>query len=363
MTAEPPSAPVHIVVVAGGEEARRRIAALVAPAAPGAVIAPCRRLADLKPTSLERADIVVCEDAAPRHAGLQTLERLRARRPDLPIVLLCRDRGPEHIIRALRAGAAGALGPGEWRTDALAAALRSAWEARSTRLAHARRAASLGAALGRAEARIRELERALADLHAAAMTDPLTGLGNRRALEARLAELFAAAQRYSAELSCLMIDVDGLKLCNDALGHAAGDELLATVADVLRGGCRRCDAVCRAGGDEFVILLPHTPAPMAALLARRLQKRFAQRAAPLRERLAAASPVVARFHAGRAAHAPMRELPSICIGIAGTELTRPSSAADLLRHADTALAAAKNAGPGSVEICSSAAEAIAAAAA
>jgi diguanylate cyclase (GGDEF)-like protein len=362
-TAASHSAPVNIVVVAPTEESRRRIAALVAPALPGAVITPCRRVADLKPTSLERAGIVVCENTAPDHAGLETVRRLRARRPDLPVVLLCADGDPQTVIRALRAGAAGALVPAEYETNLLAESLASAVAARLAHMHRETRAASLGAALSRAEARIVELERALADLHAAAMTDPLTGLANRRAMDRRLDELFSSAQRYGAELSCLMIDVDGLKLCNDALGHAAGDTLLVTLARVLEGGCRRSDVACRVGGDEFVVLLPHTPAAKAAVLARRLQKLLADRTADLRSKLAAASPVVARVRGGRTQHARTSNLPSVCIGVASTALTRPARPADLLHHADTALAAAKNAGPGSVETCSSAGAATAAAAA
>jgi diguanylate cyclase (GGDEF)-like protein len=358
-----PSASVSIVVVAAAEDSRRRIAALVGQSMPGAMITPCRRFADLKPTSIEHAAIVVCEDAGPDHAGLETVRRLRARRPELPIVLLCRDEGPETVVRALRAGAAEALSAGEWETDMLPGALTRADALRLARADREARTASLGAALGRAEARIVELERLLANLHAAAMTDALTGLANRRALDVRLAELFSSAQRYGAELSCLMIDVDGLKLCNDALGHAAGDAMLVALARVLESGSRRSDIACRIGGDEFVVLLPHTPAAKAALLARRLQKILTERTADLRSKLAAASPVVAQVRAGRVRHAPTSALPSVCVGVASTILTRPARPAELLHHADTALAAAKNAGPGSVETCASAGAATAAAAA
>jgi len=87
--------------------------------------------------------------------------------------------------------------------------------------------------------------------------DQLTGLYNRRFFEEELKRL-DVARNYP--LTLVMGDVNGLKLINDSFGHAAGDELLMNVAEVLRKGCREDDLIARLGGDEFVILLPHTEA-------------------------------------------------------------------------------------------------------
>jgi diguanylate cyclase (GGDEF)-like protein len=78
------------------------------------------------------------------------------------------------------------------------------------------------------------------------------------------------AQHEGIKLSVLLIDVDGLKLTNDTLGHHEGDRLLTTVADTLSSELRGPDIPARLGGDEFVILLPHTGSIEASAIARRL---------------------------------------------------------------------------------------------
>lgn len=89
-----------------------------------------------------------------------------------------------------------------------------------------------------------------------ATTDPLTGVGNRRYVEQRLAEELSRAGRSGVPFAFALLDVVGLKQANDASGHAAGDRLLREVASTLQGSVRGSDVVCRYGGDEFVLLLP-----------------------------------------------------------------------------------------------------------
>ncbi|WP_425350726.1 HD domain-containing phosphohydrolase [Clostridium muellerianum] len=85
--------------------------------------------------------------------------------------------------------------------------------------------------------------------------DQLTGLYNRRFFEQELRRL---DKEESLPLTIVMADVNGLKLVNDSLGHAVGDELLRKVAEVIIKGCRKNDIIARLGGDEFVIILPNT---------------------------------------------------------------------------------------------------------
>jgi diguanylate cyclase (GGDEF)-like protein/PAS domain S-box-containing protein len=85
--------------------------------------------------------------------------------------------------------------------------------------------------------------------------DQLTGLYNRRFFEEELKRLDV---ERNFPLAIVMADVNGLKLVNDSLGHAMGDELLRKVAEIIQKGCRADDIVARLGGDEFVILLPQT---------------------------------------------------------------------------------------------------------
>ena len=90
------------------------------------------------------------------------------------------------------------------------------------------------------------------------MTDPLTGVPNRRHLFSRLEAELARAERYGTPLSVLMVDVDHFKRLNDAEGHRVGDETLRTVCDVLRARVRKVDTLARYGGEEFMVLLPQT---------------------------------------------------------------------------------------------------------
>ena len=103
-----------------------------------------------------------------------------------------------------------------------------------------------------------------------ALTDPLTGLGNRRALEERLAILHPIAERYQRPFSVISIDADGLKARNDSDGHEAGDRAIRHLAEVLRATMRSVDQCVRLGGDEFVVLLPDTGAATATIAAERL---------------------------------------------------------------------------------------------
>lgn len=88
-----------------------------------------------------------------------------------------------------------------------------------------------------------------------AQHDPLTGLPNRLLLHDRLGRSIASARRRASALAVLFLDVDRFKRINDTLGHAAGDEVLQSIAGRLSACVRESDTVCRYGGDEFVVLL------------------------------------------------------------------------------------------------------------
>ena len=109
-----------------------------------------------------------------------------------------------------------------------------------------------------------------------ATTDPLTNLLNRRAIENRLESEWQRARRYGLPLSLLMIDLDGFKRVNDLGGHAAGDRVLRAAATAIRSTLRGSDYGARWGGDEFMILAPHTTRNAAAQLAERVSRRIGQ---------------------------------------------------------------------------------------
>lgn len=108
-------------------------------------------------------------------------------------------------------------------------------------------------------------------LENSALTDPLTGLWNRRLALSRLQEELARAQRYGHPLSLLFIDVDWLKRINDKRGHSAGDDALKTVADAIRGSCRAVDVAARFGGDEYMVIASNTAAADAVALGERIR--------------------------------------------------------------------------------------------
>jgi diguanylate cyclase (GGDEF)-like protein len=111
-----------------------------------------------------------------------------------------------------------------------------------------------------------------ARLEQQANTDPLTGLPNRRYFSEELSARTTTAYEEGSKLSVLLVDVDGLKLTNDTLGHHEGDRLLETVAQTLSSVLREGDLAARLAGDEFAVLLSHTDATEASVIARRLAR-------------------------------------------------------------------------------------------
>jgi len=103
-----------------------------------------------------------------------------------------------------------------------------------------------------------------------ARIDPLTGLGNHRAFQEELSRQVAAAVREASPLSLVVIDLDDLKRVNDTDGHAAGDQMLATLGRLIGATVRPADRPFRIGGDEFALLLPATSTEAAYGVARRL---------------------------------------------------------------------------------------------
>ncbi len=108
------------------------------------------------------------------------------------------------------------------------------------------------------------------------ITDPLTGLLNRRYLEERLTEELNRSSRYNYSMSCLMIDIDDFKKYNDRNGHQAGDLALKITAHSLKGALRSADVACRYGGEEFCVLLPQTSVSEAGVIAERMRQRVTE---------------------------------------------------------------------------------------
>jgi diguanylate cyclase (GGDEF)-like protein len=166
-------------------------------------------------------------------------------------------------------------------------------------------------------------------LQALATTDPLTGLLNRRAIEKQIQLESERARRYGLPLSLLMIDLDGLKRVNDVGGHSAGDRVLRGAATAIGCTLRASDFGGRWGGDEFVILAPHTSRDSARQLAERVAARISQREWTNRVTTTASIGIVTLEHGA-------------------SEETMPET---LIDDADRALYAAKEGGRSCVMAC------------
>lgn len=118
--------------------------------------------------------------------------------------------------------------------------------------------------------KIAQLQERVEQLDLLAHEDSLVALPNRRGFLRALERLIDRVARYGEKAALLFVDLDGLKLINDSLGHQAGDEALVQVARQLVGGVRRSDVVARIGGDEFAVLLIHSDEDSAHETARRL---------------------------------------------------------------------------------------------
>lgn len=125
-------------------------------------------------------------------------------------------------------------------------------------------------------AREDQLREALASTEREALTDPLTGVQNRRSLEQVLGAVTSRAARDARPYALLLIDVDGLKALNDRAGHVVGDAILRLVGRAATDVVRSYDVVARFGGDEFVVVLHDTSDESAHRTAERVQQRFAE---------------------------------------------------------------------------------------
>lgn len=130
--------------------------------------------------------------------------------------------------------------------------------------------------LGRRNDLIRETSETIKDslekMNLVAMTDALTGIPNARYLHDHLSLEMESAKRYDTPITCLMLDIDDFKKINDTYGHPSGDLVLTTLARTVLRCVRRVDMVGRLGGEEFLILMPHTSSEVALSIAERIRQ-------------------------------------------------------------------------------------------
>jgi diguanylate cyclase (GGDEF)-like protein len=198
-----------------------------------------------------------------------------------------------------------------------------------------------------------------------ATTDGLTGLANRRQLEARADEAIALARRHGRPLACLMIDVDWFKRVNDTYGHEAGDMTLREVGRRIASVSRTSDVAARYGGEEFAVLMPETTLEGAVAYAERV--RLAVGAAPIALPANGAGVSVSRTPSGDVVPRPPVHPPpgaeresrsdrpsigvTVSVGVAAWDGSMDAPQ-DLFAAADGALYRAKEQGRNRVEVAS-----------
>ncbi len=173
-----------------------------------------------------------------------------------------------------------------------------------------------------------ETNRATAKLQREALTDPLTGLGNRRALDKWLIRLLHPEQRVNGPVVALVLDLDHFKQVNDTLGHDIGDQVLVFVGQLLRSCLRLEDYAIRSGGDEFIVLMPGQSLDDAQRVAKRISALFTQMPWSY----------------------PSTTRPGLSIGLAAMNPSIDANPAELIRCADAAAYASKRAGRGTITL-------------
>lgn len=176
----------------------------------------------------------------------------------------------------------------------------------------------------------RETKKATALLQRQVVTDPLTCLGNRRALEQRLEELLGLDAPPGQLVTVIAIDLDLFKEVNDTLGHDMGDRCLVFLADLLKSSLRRDDCAIRLGGDEFIVLMPNQSIDVGQGAARRLATLYAQMAWPQAK----------------------LSRPTLSFGLASGRSGTNLKPAELLRQADVALYDSKQRGRSTITVFS-----------
>lgn len=232
----------------------------------------------------QKVGVLISDWVMPGTDGLELIRRIRSRHTTsyTYVVLLTARDSREDRLRGLDAGADDLLCKPPDTGELMA------------RLNVARRILTMHEQLQLHAAQLAELHAALASQNALlterAATDGLTGLYNRRQFDESLRAALSFGSRHAQSLSLLLLDVDHFKNFNDAFGHQAGDDVLRSVAETLRGLARTHDVVARYGGEEFAVILPGTDANGSMMAAERLRSALEQRGWPFR-------PVTASFGA------------------------------------------------------------------
>ena len=195
-------------------------------------------------------DLILMDLQMPEKSGIEWLVEI-VEREIAPVVMLTGAGSEEAAVQSLQEGAIGYIPKSVLSRDKLMGTINDSLEKWRK--------------LQQSKATQEELER-LANF------DSLTGLPNRRAILNKLCEQIKLTQRYGNKLSLSLLDIDFFKKVNDQYGHLTGDDVLASVATLMKRDVRNVDIVGRYGGEEFIIVMPRTDASSAKIVAERIRE-------------------------------------------------------------------------------------------
>jgi putative two-component system response regulator len=274
--------------------------------------------------------ILVSDWIMPKMDGIELCQHVRGRNKadSVHFIMLTVNCDKEHLLEAFKSGVDDFIAK-PFEPEEVLARVRAGIRATKLcdeRVREAKVSNSINAELAVVNSRLEYLT----------ITDELTGLFNRRHAMSRLEEQWANDDRYGRQFSVAMLDIDHFKTVNDTYGHNAGDLVLQRIAAILRESTRETDAICRMGGEEFLIIFPAQNIQEAVVGAERC--RTAVAANPL--------------------NIGSKKISlTISIGVA-TRILGMTQITDLLKAADNALYAAKRAGRNKVLVFESVKKAI-----
>jgi len=288
----------------------------------GRNIVGVRTAAECLAQNLQSFDVLLQDYNLPDMDGLELLGKVLTR-ADLPVIIVTSENISATAATAIQAGAQDYLVKLGDYLFTIPVLVDKNTRQHQIRKDNERLQRELQSMLSKLRIKNIQLQESLEKLQMMATTDHLTGLANRRRFGEILERYYSEAMRYGFDLTCCMCDLDNYKHLNDALGHQVGDELLVITADVIRSSLRSTDVAARYGGDEFVLLLPHTSVEQGLDVGERI-----------RHELLLAS------RSSNKVGGPV----TLSVGVASLAADRPSTADALVALADRALYIAKDQG-------------------
>ncbi len=247
-------------------------------------------------------DLVLSEYLLPDGNAMDFLKRIYEKGMETPMVVIT-SQGDEMIAsQVIQAGAFGYMPKTKISDKAIVETIINAIEK------------------GRLRREIKQAHKRIAEM---SVKDELTGLYNRRYFKESVKQEVARSVRYGTDMVLCMLDLDHFKQVNDNYGHSAGDMVLAVMGRKLRKWTRESDIVCRFGGEEFVIILPHTDVKMAMIIGERMRQMMASH--------------TFEFNS-------LQFQVTVSVGIAAFDESQETSSDDLIEMADQALYQAKETG-------------------